>query len=284
MQPKPRPVDQPVPVQTGTGAQSGAQSVERALTLLSLVGRGGQDGLGLTTLCAETGLARPTARRLLMALAGAGLIEQDEATRRYHLGPETFLLGAMAAPRHGILAHAIDSLQRLAAATGDTAFISVPQGNDVLCLHREDGGFPIRTHALQSGDRNPLGVGAAGLAVLAAMPKAQADVVLARLQAALSQRMGAASAEVPGDVDLARARGYALNPGRVVPGSWALGVPVLWPNGTPAAALSLAAIETRMGADRQPQLIALLQQEARTIEASLASKAMSNRRSDNDPQ
>lgn len=251
-------------------AGSGAQSVERALALLSLVGRGGDAGRGLAGLVSETGLSRPTARRLLMALAGAGLIEQDGATRRYHLGPEAFLLGSLAASRHGMLNHAADNLRRLARATGDTAFISVPQGDHILCLHREDGDFPIRTHALQKGDRNPLGAGAGGLAVLAAMPKARADAVLARLQDALRQRMGAASDRLGADVDLARERGYAVNPGRVVAGSWGIGVAILWPDGTPAAALSLAAIEARMGSDRQPRLAALLHDEARLIEAALA--------------
>lgn len=253
-------------------AGSGAQSVERALALLSLVGRGGEAGRGLAELVSDTGLSRPTARRLLVALAGAGLIEQDGETRRYHLGPEAFLLGSLAASRHGVVTHAADSLRRLAKATGDTAFISVPQGDHILCLAREDGDFPIRTHALQKGDCNPLGAGAGGLAVLAAMPKAQADAVLARLGDALAQRMGPSAERLAADVDLARDRGYAVNPGRVVPGSWGLGVAVLWPDGTPAAALSLAAIEARLGPDRQPRLIALLQDEARLIEAALAGK------------
>ena len=253
-------------------APGGAQSVDRALQLLSLVGRGGVAGRGLAGLVADTGLSRPTARRLLMALMSARMVEQDDATRRYHLGPEAFLLGAFAASRHGLLTHAADSLRRLAQATGDTAFVSVPQGDYFLCLHREEGSFPIRTHALQSGDRNPLGAGAGGLALLAAMPAADAAAALRRLDTALSARLGGSAAVLAEDVALARARGYAVNPGRVVAGSWGIGHAILWPDGRPAGALSIAAIESRLQPERQHWIAGLLADEASRIEASLVAR------------
>lgn len=246
--------------------------MERALNLLSLVGRAGDEGAALAPLVTATGLSRPTARRLLMALAGAQLIEQDPATRRYHPGPEAFLLSAFAAPRHGMLTHAAASLTRLAAETGDTALLSVPQGDHVLCLRREEGSHPVRTHALLAGDRNPLGIGAAGLALLAAMPPAQADAALRRLQPALVARLNSPAAVLAADVALARQQGWALNPGRVIAGSWGLGVAVLWPDGRPAAALSVAAIEARLPPDRQQWVVALMQEEARRIEARLAAR------------
>ncbi|MDF3604851.1 hypothetical protein PE067_00960 [Paracoccus sp. DMF-8] len=64
--------------------------------------------------------------------------------------------------------------------------------------------------------------------------------------------------------------GHALNPGRIVPGSWGLGVAIRWPDGRPAGALSLAAIENRMRPDRQPALVAALHREVRIIQDSLS--------------
>ena len=249
---------------------AGAQSVDRALQLLSLVGRGGPQGRGLAGLVAETDLTRPTARRLLIALIAARLVEQDPVTRRYHLGPEAYLLGTFAAPRHGLLTHAADSLRRLAQQTGDSVFLSVPQGDHVLCLHREEGSFPIRTYALQAGDRNPLGAGAGGIALLAAMPPAEAEAALARLTPALTARFGGPIDGLLADVAQARARGWAVNPGRVVPGSWGIGCALRWPDGRPAAALSLAAIESRLTPDRQATIAAAMLAEATRIEASLS--------------
>ena len=47
---------------------SGAQSVDRALALLSLVGRHAGRGASLSQLVADSGLNKPTVRRLLLAL------------------------------------------------------------------------------------------------------------------------------------------------------------------------------------------------------------------------
>ncbi|TIL73151.1 MAG: IclR family transcriptional regulator, partial [Mesorhizobium sp.] len=65
--------------------QTGSQSVDRALSLLSMVGRHADRGVSLSDIVEESGLNKPTTRRLLLALMRAGMIEQDETTRRYYL-------------------------------------------------------------------------------------------------------------------------------------------------------------------------------------------------------
>lgn len=247
-------------------APGGAQAVVRALSLLSLVGRGGAEGLGLGQLAQASGLSRPTVRRLLLALGTARMVEQDRQTRRYHLGPEAYLLGSFAEHRHGILTHARPSMQRLARDSGDTVLLTIPQDDHTLCLERVEGDFQIRTHALMRGDRKPAGVGAGALALMAALPPAEAEALRRRV----AHLTGDLAPALSQDEAAARQQGYALNPGRIVPGSWGLGVAILWPDGRPAAALSIAAIEDRMRPDRRPELIAALQREARIVEGSLA--------------
>lgn len=244
----------------------GTQAVARALALLSLVGRGGARGLALADLAAAAHLPAPTARRILLALASARMVEQDRASRRYHLGPEAYLLARFAEERHGILHHAREPMQRLARDTGDTVLLTVPAGDHTLCLERIEGDFPVRTHALMKGDRKPAGVGAGAMAILAALPPAEAQALLAQV-APLVGDLAPALAE---DLAAARAAGHALNPGRVIAGSWGLGVAILWPDGRPAGALSIAAIENRMGYLRQAELVAALQREAHLIGQRLA--------------
>lgn len=244
----------------------GAQAVVRALSLLSLVGRGTAAGLTLADLAGAAHLSRPTARRLLLALVSARLVEQDPVTRRYHLGPEAYLLGSFAEERHGILHHARASMLRLARETGDTVLLTVPQGDHSLCLERIEGDFPVRTHALMKGDRKPAGVGAGAMAILAALPPSEAQALLAQV----APLLGDLGADLAQDLALARDTGHALNPGRIIPGSWGLGVAILWPDGRPAGALSIAAIENRMGFLRQAELVAALQRECHLIGRSLA--------------
>lgn len=250
----------------GPKGPGGSQAVGRALSILSLVGRAGAEGIGLAQLADDAAVARPTARRLLLALVSARLVEQDPVSRRYHLGPETYLLGTFATQRHGILHHAHDAMLRLAKETQDTVLLTIPQDDHTLCLERIEGSFPVRTHALMKGDRKPAGVGAGAMAILAALPAPEAQELRRRV-AHLTPGLDAALAE---DEAQARRDGFALNRGRIVPGSWGLGVAILWPDGRPAGALSVAAIENRMQGDRRPGLIAALSREVALIETQLA--------------
>ncbi len=248
---------------------TGTQSVERALALLSLVGRAGDEGATLASVVAASRLNKPTVRRLLVALIRARLIEQDPASRRYRLGPETYVLGTLAARRHGLLEQAAESLRRLSAVTADTSFISARNGDFVICLRREEGSHPIRTHALQTGDQHPLGVGAGSAAILAALSEVEREAAVLRLADAYAAYPGYSLEIVRDDIARTLAAGYALNPGRVVPSSWGIGVPLRLPDGRVAGALSIAAIDARMQPARQEELAVLLHAEARAVEARL---------------
>lgn len=250
---------------------SGSQSVDRALQLLALVGREPAGGLPLAEIVAGSGLNKPTARRLLLALMRAGLIEQEPQTRHYCLGEEAFVLGVLAARRHSLLELAMESLRRLAAVSMDTSFLSVRRDNYCVCLHREEGTYPVRTHALQTGDQHPLGVGAGSLALLAAMPDDDVDRIMAANAPVLTARYpGFAPEVIRADLAAARQRGFALNPGRLVASSWGIGMAFRYPDGRVAGALSLAAIDSRMGPERQDELAGQLRVEAAAMERQLA--------------
>ncbi|WP_322893416.1 MULTISPECIES: IclR family transcriptional regulator [unclassified Yoonia] len=249
----------------------GAQSVDRALGLLSLIGQHSARGIALSTLVAETGLNKATVRRLILALIRARLVEQSQATRVYHLGEEAYLLGMLAQDRHGLLAQTIDSLQRLARATGDAAFLSVRRGRYSVCLHREEGTHPIRTYALMPGAHHPLGVGAGSLAMLAALPEAEAEEVIASHHDELISNYPRLTPDtLHAQMLLTRKSGIALNPGLIFEDSWGLGIALRGQQGQLVGAVSLAAVESRMKEPRRSELAQKLQTEARLIEARLA--------------
>ena len=249
----------------------GTQSIERAIALLLMVGRAGTAGARLSDLVLQSGLPKPTARRVLLALVRSGLLDQDEVSRRYHIGPEAFILGTLASVRFGIHALSLDGLARLAQETGDTVFLSVPRDTFAVCLHREEGPFPLRTHVLQAGDRHPLGVGAGSLALLAALPDEEVQRIIAANGEVLVHNYSAYSPERLSQlVADTRARGYAFNPGLVMAGSWGIGVAVMGPDGRPAGALSIAAVESRLPESRHSELIPLLKRESALLTQSLA--------------
>ncbi|WP_417742441.1 IclR family transcriptional regulator [Salipiger sp.] len=254
-----------------TPGPAGSQSVDRALALLGMVGRQTEDGASLTELVARSGLNKSTLRRLLLALMRNGMVEQNPDSRRYYLGEEAYILGTFAARRHGLLELSLETLKRLAQETGDAAFLSVPRGASALCLHREDGTYPIRSYALLAGRMHPLGVGAGSLAMLAALPDDEVEAMLELNAARLAADYPLLQpGEIRARVAQTRDSGFALNPGLVMPDSWGLGVALRRPDGSLAGALSLAAVESRMQPPRRDALVAQLQAGARSIETILA--------------
>ena len=157
------------------------------------------------------------------------------------------------------------SSHELAATTGESAFLSARRGDETVCLLREDGSFPLRSHVLHEGIRFPLGVASAGLAILSTCPSARstlpggADLVPEWGEAARRERRSAiASRET-------RSAGYAVNPGLIVEGSWGMGAAVFDRAGPPAWALSLTGVESRFRDDRRPELGRLLLDRAHRL-------------------
>lgn len=260
-----------------TEMASGAQSIGRALALLRLLGESAKSGASLSELVVSSGLVKPTCRRILLALMDAGLVEQETPSRRYFLGPEVYVLGIIAAERYGIDRHALDCVNRLAQKTGDAAFLQVRRGNFVVCLAREDGPYPIRSHVLAAGDRHPLGGGAGPLAVLAALEDDEVEAALAANARLLETNYTALPLPLIHDlVRETRAKGYSMNRGLLFPGSWGMGMAIRGASGRIEGCLSLAAIESRMQPDREAQLAAWLGAEVRLVEQRLRDAGLSS--------
>ncbi|MBE7324033.1 IclR family transcriptional regulator [Nocardioides sp. Y6] len=243
--------------------------VGRVAALLRAVAAHEPSGGRTSDLARAVGLARPTAHRLLSSLADAGLVDRDPADGRWQLGPELWFMGSAARARYDVTALAQPVVRRLAQATGESAFLSARRGDETICLLREDGPFPIRSHVLHEGIRFPLGVASAGLAILAFLPDPEVEAYLTRADLAASHGPAHSHEAVRERVAVARSDGWALNPGLIVEGSWGMGAAVFDSQGAPAWALSLTGIEHRFAPARQKELGELLLREAHALTTAL---------------
>jgi len=255
-----------------TSGVPGAQAVSRAAQLLRLVTAAGTEGAGVVGLAHDAGLTRPTAHRLLSALRAEGLVDQDEATGRWLPGPELYLMGTIAAARYDVTELARDIVRSLAVRTEESAFLSVRRGDETVCIVREEGSFPIRSFVLAEGVRFPLGVASAGLAILSFLPPHDVDAYLAR-HPELEARWGAAHGpeRLRRRLRETQERGFALNPGLIVEGSYGLGAAVFTREGRPEYALSLTGVEFRFSPDRLPDLGRTLLAHAHQLTSRIAS-------------
>lgn len=239
--------------------------VARSTSLLRAVGAAEPKGASTTELARATDLARPTAHRLLTALADEGFLDRDSVSGRWALGPEMYLLGSAAASRYDITDHSRTVVHALATASGESAFLSTRRGDETVCLLREDGSFPLRSHVLYEGIRLPLGVASAGLVILAHLPDREIDEYLARADLQPDWGPQHAPDALRERIRATRETGYAVNPALLVEGSWGIGAAVFDRAGKPAWALSLTGVETRFRPERHRELGTLLLEQAHVL-------------------
>lgn len=247
-------VDPPTSVhimESSSRSVPGAQAIARAAVLLRLVTASGAEGASLQELARSSELSRSTVHRLLSALRVEGLVDRDDGRSRWMPGPELFLMGTVAAARYDVTELARDIVRSLAVKTEESAFFSVRRADETVCLLREEGSFPIRSFVLSEGVRFPLGVASAGLAILSFLPDHDVDAYIARHPELVSD-WGRQHDVAPLRTRLTetKERGYAINPGLIVEGSWGLGAAVFDRAGRPEWALSLTGVEFRFGPDR----------------------------------
>jgi DNA-binding IclR family transcriptional regulator len=246
----------------------GAQLVSRVSAVLKAVSEH-PDGIAATAVAHATGLTRPTAHRLLTSLAAEGFVDHDAAGGRWFLGPELYLLGALAAERYDVPDAAREAVALLARETGESAFFSARRGNQTVCLVREEGSFPVRSFVLYEGVRFPLGVASAGLAILSFLDDDRIDAYLATAQ--LERQWGPQHADgaLRQRIRATRETGYSVNPALIMEGSWGMGAAVFDAEGRPGWALSLTGIEVRFRPERQPELGRLLLEQAHVVSKAL---------------
>jgi len=251
----------------------GAQAIARAAHLLRLVTASGADGASLQELARASDLSRSTVHRLLSALRAEGLVDRDEERGRWLPGPELFLMGTVAAARYDVTELARDIVRSLAVKTEESAFFSVRRADETVCLLREEGSFPIRSFVLSEGVRFPLGVASAGLAILSFLPDHDVDAYLER-HPELVAEWGRKHDVAPLRARIAetKERGYAINPGLIVEGSWGLGAAAFDRAGRPEWALSLTGVGFRFGPDRIADLGRTLMAHAHQLSNRIAAR------------
>lgn len=247
-------------------------SIERALRLVRLLASAGSRGLALTDLARRAGLPVATGHRLLQRLVAERLVRRLATNRRYGLGPLAFELGLAASPQFDLRGLCSPVLAPLAERVDSTVYLTIRSGLEAVCTDRYEGRGAIRVLEIEVGSRRPLGLGAGGLALLAAFQPEEC-------QALIEQIGDWPMADRPRPVDLreavatTRRNGYSLVHDRVTPGITAVGVAVCAAPGMPLAAISVAGIHERMTRSLIESHAERLRTAARAIEKTLQRRA-----------
>jgi DNA-binding IclR family transcriptional regulator len=248
-----------------TAPETTLGGIGRAFGLLRLLGEAGPGGIRLTEIAARAGLPRPSAHRMLRALAAEGAVAFDARSKRYTLGLGLFLLAARAGDTLGLRDLARPILLRLTAALGETLFLLVHNGYDAVCIERSAGTLPIRSFTGDIGGRVPLGIGQGSTAILAFLPPGEQDEIIRYNLPRLREVGGPDEASLRAELIQVRRDGFCAAAAGLIPGMAGLGAPILDQDGRAVAAISIGTTTDRLTPDRRAVMAEMLRREAAAI-------------------
>lgn len=196
----------------------------------------------------QLGVARSTGYRYLQSLVASGFIE--EGGGGFRLGPRVFELARLARRGIGLSEVARPVMRDLAVEVSESVLLTRRSGNAVVCLELEETSHPIRL-SYERGQVLPLNAGAAAEVLLALLPD---DEVRALLGPGPLQRFTARTITDP-DTFVARlaeirVNGVAVSRGELDEDVLGIAAPITGADGAVRAAISIAALSSRVPASR----------------------------------
>ncbi|MGA8417607.1 MAG: IclR family transcriptional regulator [Candidatus Dormiibacterota bacterium] len=227
-----------------------ALAVERAAEILLLLAQTDTGSLSVTELARETKASGSAIHRILTALRRKQLVDQHPETQRYALSWRMLTLFRQMNSRADLRGVVYPYMLRLRDLTAETITLNVQTGFERVCIEAVEGTHEIRWVA-QIGQLAPLHSGVTGelLLAYAAEPDRRAYwshlAQLRKLDPAIPSR-----AVLVRRVETIASEGYALAQSSHVQGIDAVSAPILGPDRSIAAALTIAGPAERCTLER----------------------------------
>jgi DNA-binding IclR family transcriptional regulator len=229
----------------------GTQSIDRTVGVLKQVVAHGSHGLTVAEIVALSGLERPTVHRIIQALERQGLLKRPDGSRRYVLGDYCRQMAAAFADRADMRTVCEPVLRAVSEETGNSAFLIGRVGYESICLARVVGAYPVQVLTVNVGARNPLGVGAGGLAILATLPVPEQEECIRANSKRLGSYGGLTASTLRTVIRATQRRGHAVIGHYSAPGVIGIGMAIRNATGSTLGAITTASIDSRMSVNDQ---------------------------------
>jgi IclR family pca regulon transcriptional regulator len=221
------------------------EAIARGLDVIRAFGPG-QPVMSLAGVAAASDLPRPTARRILLTLEQLGYVRAaggqsggGQSGGGYELTPRILDLGMSYVLSRGLWEVARPHMEGLVAQTRESTSIAQLDGSDIVYVARV--AVPkIVTLSVTIGTRFPAMQTSLGKVLLAALPLAEAERVLAEpSRSGITPPWQPDAAERAAALREVRARGWALTDEQLAPGIRSVAVPLRDGEGRVIAALNV---------------------------------------------
>ena len=208
--------------------------------------------IGVSALARAIGADKSAVQRDLMTLADAGWIRPaGTGAGQWELTPHVLTLARPPHSSDSLRQRARLALERLRSETGETAYLTIPDGDQFVVLDAQESRHMLRMVP-------PIGM------VVRVEGSATARAILPYLPESEQGRLlgGAVTPAQRKEFAATRERGYAVNDGDIEPSAVALASAILDRQGQPMGALVLTAPAERLDPKRRVEIGRLLRREA----------------------
>ncbi|HCL79141.1 MAG TPA: hypothetical protein DIC53_04145 [Synergistaceae bacterium] len=214
------------------------KGTEKVMALVEALMSSERD-VGIRDLAAQTDIPKSTVQRILSSLQGGGWVVQDPSTQSYRISLHLLTLANTWRLRLELNRQSREILEELSITTRHTVLLLVPSGSCGICLNKVE---PERTLKLvaEVGKTFPLHAAACGKILLAYSSPILQDEILSAPVHSFTPSTITDPDLLREEIQLIRARGYAVSYGEMTAGAAEIAVPLLDQGGNVLAALSIA--------------------------------------------
>lgn len=226
-------------------------TVTKALTLLTYFSKSRPE-IGLSDLARLSGQNKATTYRLLGELQAEGFVEQAGAGRAYRLGAAFLHYAALREAAVPLVSVAQGVLEKLSAATGETAHLTLLQGTQLSAVAYAYSPAHATKVTMDDADVLPLHATSSGYAVLAFSPEAFVEEILAAPLPARTSQTQTDPAALRRQLAQVRAQGLSETIGTFEADAHSHAAPIFDASAQPIGAISVAAPTNRVTPQTQP--------------------------------
>ena len=252
----------------------GAQALSKGLSLLTLIADAPHP-LPFGELSRYSGLPKSTLHRILQTLIEYRLVRTDEASQTYRLGTRLFEMAHQVWSDFDLRSAAEPELLRLREMAQETTRLGVLEGHDILIIDQRDHVQAMRL-ANGVGSRLPALATAIGKAVMSHRPpeELQRYLTATPLQPLTPHSILSLEA-LQRELDLIKARGYAVSVEESALGVSGVAAPILDHRGEAIGAVSISGPSFRLPLERLHALGRDVIEAARRIAGNVGETFMS---------
>ncbi len=228
------------PATKGNAERNVVKSLRRAMSIFEAIAAG-ERPLSVAEIATATGLARPTAHRIVQTLVSLSYLAQSAVDSKLTMGLRILPLAASALDTNRMRIEALPHLQVLAQRTGMRVNLGVLFDDQVMYLAGvEKPSLP--TIYSRFGKTAPVHCCSLGKAILAFLPKEDAlRTLAARPLASQTPNSITSMDRLLEDLEATRVRGYAIDAAEHLPMTFCVAAPIYDISYQPVGAVSISA-------------------------------------------